>query len=83
MSQERLAALIQVQQEALQANLEGRITRETILSILILLDQGAITKGRALRLLRYQAVRLVDEPIQGALYRQAATALRQMYREER
>ena len=80
MSQERLTALIQDQREAMKTNLECCITRETIVSVLILLKKGIITQGRAQRLLRYQAVRLVDEPIQATLYRQAAAAIRQMQR---
>ncbi|HLV97375.1 MAG TPA: hypothetical protein VKT82_01750 [Ktedonobacterales bacterium] len=81
MSQDRLAALIQAHQEAIEAGREPLLAHETIVSVLRGLDQGAVTRGLVIRLLTSQA-QLADEPTEVALYRQAAAAIRQMPREE-
>ena len=78
MSHERLAQLIQARREAMEADAKHSIAHETILSIFTALDQGEVTEGRALHLLRYQAQRLADEPTHAALYREAAADIRQM-----
>ena len=83
MNHERLAALMQEQREAKDANPEAHTTHETILSILSMLDSKDITEGHALRILGYQAMRMADTAAHAALYRQAAADLRQMQREER
>lgn len=82
MSHKRLAALIQEQQEALVADPETSLTHDTILGILTALDKGHVTEGRALHLLRYQAMRLADEPTHAALYRHAAADIQKMQRED-
>ena len=69
-------------QHALRAHPEARTPYETILSILTGLDTGTITLGQARRLLGYQALRLDDDSVHQILYRQVATDLRQMQREE-
>jgi hypothetical protein len=78
MSHERLAALIQAHQDALEMQQETRTTQESILSILQALASHEITKEHALRLLGLQALEVADEPTQAALYRQAAADLRQL-----
>jgi hypothetical protein len=81
MSHERLIQFMQARQDAIAAGQEPLMAQETILSIFRALDQGDITEGRALRLLRYQAMRLADEPAHAALSRQAAADTCQMQRE--
>jgi hypothetical protein len=66
----------------LAADPEARATHETILRLLSALDNGEITESHAQRVLDAQAMRLADEPATTALYRQTATAIRQMQREE-
>jgi hypothetical protein len=82
MSHERLAALMQAHWGAIEADPQARVTYETIVNILSALDRGDVTKAQALRLLRHQAQRLAAEPAKSALYRQAASDLRQIPREE-
>lgn len=82
MSHDRLAALIQVHQGALETQPETRTTHESILSLLQALASHEITKEHALRLLGLQALRGADDPSQAAFYRQAAADLRQMQGEE-
>ncbi|HLV98731.1 MAG TPA: hypothetical protein VKT82_08660 [Ktedonobacterales bacterium] len=82
MNRERLAALMQVHQEALCAHPEDRTPHEAILSILRGLERSEITLRQALKLLSVQALRLDDPPAHQALYRQAAVALLQMEHEE-
>jgi hypothetical protein len=73
---------MQARQDAIAAGQEPLMAQETILSIFRALDQGDLTEGQALHLLRYQAQRLADEPAHAVLYRQAAAGLRRMQREE-
>ena len=82
MSHERHVQLMQARQAAIADRQKSLMAQETILSIFRALDKGDIKEGRALRLLRYQATRLADEPTHAALYRQAAADIRQMQREE-
>jgi hypothetical protein len=83
MSHERLAVLIQAHQNALRAHPEAHTPYEAILSLLTQLDQGTLTLRQARRLLGHQARRIDDDPAHHILYRQVATSLRQMQREER
>ena len=82
MSHERLAQVMQAHRKAIEAEQEPLLAHETILSIFTALDKGEVTEGQALRLLRFQAQRLTDEPTHAALYRQAAADIQQMQREE-
>ena len=83
MFRERLAQVMQAQREARGDDPKDGATHETILGIFQALYQGDITAGRAIYLLNYQAMHWADEPAQGALYRQAAAAIRRLPREER
>lgn len=78
----RLAALIMARLVEVATHPEECTTYETTLSILPALDKGEVTEGQALRLLRYQAMRLADEPVTVAFSRQAAADLRCIQREE-
>ena len=82
MSHERLARLIQARREAIDADPEHALAHETILGIFTAIEKGDVTEGLALRLLRSEAMRLADEPARANLYRQAATDIWQMQREE-
>ena len=82
MSHERLVRLIHPHQQAIESGQEPLLAHETIRRILHALDTGQVTEGQALRLLRFQAQRLSEEPAHATLYRQAAAGIQQMQREE-
>ena len=82
MSHERLTQLMQARRAAMDTDPEHETTHEAILSVFTALDKREVTEGQALRLLRYQATRLSDEPGKATLYRQAAANIQQMQREE-
>ncbi|HLW02739.1 MAG TPA: hypothetical protein VKT82_29055 [Ktedonobacterales bacterium] len=82
MNQERLAQLQLAYEEALLTHPEDRTPYENILNMVQGLRAGTITLGQARRILGYQAVRQDADLAHQFLYRQAATALRQMHREE-
>lgn len=83
MSHKRLVALIQVHQAALLAHPEAQAMHEAIINLVQGVDSGEITVAQCVRLLRYQALLVADNPAYAALYRQAAADLQQMQRAER
>jgi hypothetical protein len=82
MSQERLAELMRTHQQAIEAGHEPGLAHEAVLSVLRGLTRGEVTRGQAIRLLRYQAL-VAETPAYATIYRQAAAALWQMPRGER
>jgi hypothetical protein len=74
---EHLAQVMQLHQDAIEAEQEPLLVHENIVSVLRGLEHGDISRGQAIRLLTYQAL-LAEEPAHAALYRQAAAAVRQM-----
>jgi hypothetical protein len=79
---EHLAQLIHAHQEASLSHTELQVTHEAILDLLQGVATGEITLAHCVRLLRAQAVRFADAPVAARLYRQAATDLQRLQREE-
>lgn len=77
----RLAALIRAHQGAMLTHPETTRTHEAILSLLQGVDAGEITLAHCIRLLRYQAVLVIDAPAYAQLYSQAVADLQRMQRE--
>jgi hypothetical protein len=82
MRRERLVQFIQSHREASLARPELQETHETIISLLEGVATGEITAAHCVRLLRAQAVHFADAPAAARLYRQTATDLEHLQRED-
>jgi hypothetical protein len=83
MRQERLVQVIHSYRQVLQAHPEEQDMYEAILSLLEGAAADEITPAHCVRLLRHQALRFADAPATARFYRQAASELERLQREER